>query len=344
MAAMDVSPKTLREVEFREKMRGYHPEDVDHFLEEVAAGLEVLQERLRQAVERAQRAEAAAAEAGGSDETLRKTLVLAQRTADMAVQEAREQAARILAGAEQQAQAILADAEERGRRTLEDAIAECRAELAALETARAQAQQDVDTLNRWLEEHKAHLQETLTEAIAVVERAGVLWPAPSTRPADYPGAAASRPAARPRVRRRRLNPSRLRSRDGDVESRRRRAARARCRPDRRAQAGAGASAPPSARRHWWTPATPIGQRPTRRQALDDFFDDGEELARTGASPAGCDEALSTRPGRARGCPAMLPRLTGALVVAGLGLLLAGAGSRTPWPWSTSPSCARRWPD
>ena len=91
---MDVSPKTLREVEFREKMRGYHPEDVDHFLEEVAAGLEVLQDRLRQAVERAQRAEAAAAEAEGSDETLRKTLVLAQRTADMAVQEAREQAAR----------------------------------------------------------------------------------------------------------------------------------------------------------------------------------------------------------------------------------------------------------
>src|SRR6516165_159348 len=185
---MDVSPKTLREVEFREKMRGYHPEDVDHFLEEVAAGLEVQQERLRQAVERAQRAEAAAAEAGGSDETLRKTLILAQRTADMAVQEAREQAARILAGAEQQAQAMLSDADEKGRRIHEDAIAESRAELSSLETARAQSQQDVDTLNRWLEEHKAHLKETLTEAIAVVERAGVLWPAPSTRPADYPGA------------------------------------------------------------------------------------------------------------------------------------------------------------
>jgi DivIVA domain-containing protein len=183
---MDVSPKTLREVEFREKMRGYHPEDVDHFLEEVAAGLEVLQERLRQAVERAQRAEAAASDAGGSDETLRKTLVLAQRTADMAVAEAREQASRILAGAEQQAQAILVDAEERGRRTHEDTIAECRAELSRLEAARAQSQQDVDTLNRWLEEHKAHLQESLSEAMAAVERAGVMWPSPSTRPVDMP--------------------------------------------------------------------------------------------------------------------------------------------------------------
>lgn len=184
---MDVSPKTLREVEFREKMRGYHPEDVDHFLEQVAAGLEVLQERLRQAVERAQRAEAAASDAGGSDETLRKTLVLAQRTADLAVQEAREQAARILAGAEQQAQSMLAEAEDRGRRTLEDTIAECRAELSKLETSRAQAQQDVDSLNRWVDEHKAHLQEALSDAMTAVDRAGVLWAAPSTRPIDFPG-------------------------------------------------------------------------------------------------------------------------------------------------------------
>jgi cell division septum initiation protein DivIVA len=168
-------------------MRGYHPEDVDHFLEEVAAGLETLQDRIRQAVERAQRAEAAAAEAGGNDEALRKTLVLAQRTADMAVQEAREQAARILAGAEHQAQSLLADAEERSRRTIEDVTADARAELARLETSRAEAQRDVDSLNRWLDEHKAHLVATLREATEAVERAGVMWPAPSTRPIEVPG-------------------------------------------------------------------------------------------------------------------------------------------------------------
>ncbi|MDA8047879.1 MAG: DivIVA domain-containing protein [Actinomycetota bacterium] len=181
---MEVSPKTLREVEFREKMRGYHPEDVDQFLEQVAAGIEVLQDRLRQAVERAQRAEAAASESGGTDETLRKTLVLAQRTADMAVQEAREQASRILGSAEQQAQSIIAEAEERGRRTLEETIAECKAELGRLESSRTQAQQDVETLQRWLDEHKEHLRATLTEALSAVDRAGVLWPAPTSRGAD----------------------------------------------------------------------------------------------------------------------------------------------------------------
>ena len=181
---MEVSPKTLREVEFREKMRGYHPEDVDHFLEQVAAGIEVLQDRLRQAVERAQRAEAEASDAGGADDTLRKTLVLAQRTADLAVQEAREQAARILASAEQQAQSILAGAEERARRTMEDSVADVRAELARLESSRSQAQQDVDTLQRWIEEHKAHLQASLSDALTAVEQAGVLWPAPVTRPVE----------------------------------------------------------------------------------------------------------------------------------------------------------------
>lgn len=181
---MEVSPKTLREVEFREKMRGYHPEDVDHFLEQVAAGLEVMQDRLRQAVERAQRAEAAASEAGGSDETLRKTLVLAQRTADLAVQEAREQAARILAGAEQQAQALLAEAEEHGRRAHEDAINEARAELGRLEAAKEQSQQEVEALEHWLDEHKGHLQASLSDALASVEKVGVLWPAPSAHPVD----------------------------------------------------------------------------------------------------------------------------------------------------------------
>src|ERR1700722_18510283 len=271
---MDVSPKTLREVEFREKMRGYHPEDVDHFLEEVAAGLEVLQERLRQAVERAQRAEAAAAEAGGTDETLRRTLVLAQRTADLAVQEAREQAARILAGAEQQAQAVLADAEERGRRTLEDAVTESPVELTRLETARAQSQQDVDGLNRWLEEHKAHLKDSLSEAMAAVERAGVLWPAPSTRPTEIPGnptvarAAPIQAPPPPPPEPNPVGPDTAMWSPSDDE--------------RREGAGITGAAPPPLptggppRDSGTAPYADVTDGPAD-QALDDFFDDNDEL-------------------------------------------------------------------
>jgi DivIVA domain-containing protein len=212
---MDVSPKTLREVEFREKMRGYHPEDVDQFLERVAAGIEVLQDRLRQSIERAQRAEQAATEAGGNDDALRRTLLLAQRTADLAVQEGREQAARIVAAAEQQFQAKLSDAEQRvqatiseaeqraqaalaeaerragsmvseaehnARRGHEDAIVEVRAELAKLEVTRQRVQMDIDAMTRWVSEHRNALRNALEEALTRVEQIDVSPPPASGAP------------------------------------------------------------------------------------------------------------------------------------------------------------------
>jgi DivIVA domain-containing protein len=186
---MELTAKALREAEFRDKRGGYHPEDVDRLLEEVADGVEVLQDRLRQAVERAQRAEAAAssaaADTSGNDDALRRTLVLAQRTADLAVSEAREQASRIVASAEQQAQALLADAEERARRAHDEAISEIRSELVTLEAVRQRGQQEVDLLNRWVEEHRTHLASTLKEALTVVDRAGTLSPAPSSRPLEF---------------------------------------------------------------------------------------------------------------------------------------------------------------
>jgi cell division initiation protein len=233
---MDVSPKTLREVEFREKMRGYHPEDVDQFLERVAAGIEVLQDRLRQAIERAQRAEQAATEAGGNDDALRRTLLLAQRTADLAVQEGREQAARIVAAAEQQFQAKLTDAEQRAqsmvseaehraqstlgdaerransmvseaeqnaRRGHEDALIEVRAELARLEVTRQRVQTDIDAMSRWVGEHRSALRSALEEALARVEQINVSPPpapgAPYLPDNHQPAAAAEGgPAVAPR--------------------------------------------------------------------------------------------------------------------------------------------------
>ncbi|MBO0693329.1 MAG: DivIVA domain-containing protein [Acidimicrobiaceae bacterium] len=181
---MELTSKALREAEFREKRGGYHPEDVDRLLEEAAIGVDELHERLRQAVERAQKAEAAAADSSGDDESLRRTLVLAQRTADMAIQDAREQATQIVAAAEQQAQALLNDAEERARRAHEDAISEIRSELISLEAVRQRGQEEVDILNNWVQEHRSHLAATLKDALGVVERAGTLSPAPNSHPIE----------------------------------------------------------------------------------------------------------------------------------------------------------------
>src|SRR5258708_3970526 len=126
---MDVSAKTIREVEFREKLRGYNPDDVDNFLERVAAGVELLQDRLRQAMERAARAEQRADESVGGDEALRRTLVLAQRTADLAISEARDQATALIEEAKSQASAIVVDARQQMHQARIEAQRDLRREL-----------------------------------------------------------------------------------------------------------------------------------------------------------------------------------------------------------------------
>jgi cell division initiation protein len=173
---MDVSAQTLREVEFREKLRGYHPDDVDEFLERVAAGVEYLQDRLRQAIERAQRAESRAAETHDGDDALKRTLVLAQRTAEMAVQEARQEADRIATSARAEANAIVAQAEEMARRTIEETQGGIRAELTQLESARDQLRGDISALERHLDQERLRLRASLAEALNAVE--ATLPPAP----------------------------------------------------------------------------------------------------------------------------------------------------------------------
>lgn len=175
---MDVSAQTIRQVEFREKLRGYHQDDVDEFLERVAAGIEILQERLRQATERAVRAEQAATGSREDDESLRRTLVLAQRTADLAVKEAKEQAARVIEEAEGEASGMLAAAGEERRRLAEEAEEQVRTDVARLEAARLELEQDVDRLVRYLDEQRARVKAALAEAARGLDTALSAQPAP----------------------------------------------------------------------------------------------------------------------------------------------------------------------
>jgi DivIVA domain-containing protein len=108
---MELTPKVFDDVEFRERFRGYDPDEVDAFLEQVARSAQELDQKLKDALERAEKAEARAREAGDADEALRRTLVLAQRTADAAVSEAETRAAALMAEAEGKAAATQSDAD-----------------------------------------------------------------------------------------------------------------------------------------------------------------------------------------------------------------------------------------
>src|SRR5437870_779604 len=177
---MELTPQRLREVEFKERWRGYDPEEVDDLLERVAAGLEEFENRVRQATERAVRAEQRASEGGDTDETLRRTLVLAQRTADAAIADAEERAKALVTDAEQRSGAMVTDAERRARVMVTDAEVEARRvtdesetrlreNVSTLETARSKLQDDVDTLGRYLTDERDRLRTTLQALIVRVD-------------------------------------------------------------------------------------------------------------------------------------------------------------------------------
>jgi DivIVA domain-containing protein len=188
IGAMDVTTELLDNAAFREAKRGYNTQDVDEFIEQVKTGvlkaeaevvelrqqLETTDARIAAAEQRAAEAAEQARGASEADETLKRTLVLAQRTADAAIKEAEEQAARTLSSAQDQSARMLADAQEatararadaehEARRAQEEARARVLDELQDLESARDNLLIDVDGLERHLEEQRERVRTTARE-------------------------------------------------------------------------------------------------------------------------------------------------------------------------------------
>ncbi|HYD10751.1 MAG TPA: DivIVA domain-containing protein [Acidimicrobiales bacterium] len=161
---MDISPKLLREVEFREQWRGYNPEEVDEFLERLALGLEELQGRLGDALERASSAERRLLERTDEDE-IRRTLVLAQRTATASVDEAKAEAERLVRETESRCRQLVADAEAQSARLEADIASRRRSELGDLAEERSALQADIEALRRFAEDQR----ELVTDALRRLE-------------------------------------------------------------------------------------------------------------------------------------------------------------------------------
>jgi DivIVA domain-containing protein len=189
---------TLRTVEFRLGLKGYNVDEVDEYLDKAAQEAEALQEhvrqlneRLRQASERIGQLEsekrsepaetqavavstpepaaavaevvapapaAAAAEPALTDETLQRTLLLAQKFVDQTKRESEAEAAEIVARAEQRASEMQAEAE----RSL-------REDVARLEASRTQLAADVESMARHLESERNRLRAALSDILKWVD-------------------------------------------------------------------------------------------------------------------------------------------------------------------------------
>ncbi|HEX5586392.1 MAG TPA: DivIVA domain-containing protein [Acidimicrobiia bacterium] len=200
---MDVTPQELRGSEIKEAWRGYHRDEVDELLERAAVTIENLGQQLATASSRPAPEQAAAAVPVNRDdaEMLQRTLLLAQRAADDAVNEAQAQARKLIEDSEARAQALVGEAEASARRIAESERRRLESEIQDLASRRDMLQADADAL----EEYASAYRDRVRAAIeADLDRLGSgAIDAPGARPelhevdvpAPGPAFAAASPAA-----------------------------------------------------------------------------------------------------------------------------------------------------
>ena len=183
---------SLRTVEFRLGLKGYNVDEVDEYLEKAAVEAESVQEQLRQANERLRQAQTRVAQleeelrqagegvlpitaavpvpdAGVSDDTLQRTLVMAQKFVDQIKQESETEAQDVVAKAEDRARGILAQAEERARQMSVEAEQRLREDVARLEAMRAQLSGDVEKMARHLETERTRLRSSVADMLKFID-------------------------------------------------------------------------------------------------------------------------------------------------------------------------------
>ena len=93
---MVLSPIDIEQKTFRVALRGYAEEEVDQFLDEIVIAIREYERQLRDANERVAVLEEQLEANRETEDRIKKTLVIAQRTADQVVQEARGEASLLI--------------------------------------------------------------------------------------------------------------------------------------------------------------------------------------------------------------------------------------------------------
>ena len=186
---MDVTPQLLRDAEFKEQRKGYDTVEVRAFLARMADAVGRLQDEVSAAQARADRAERRVIDSPPAGDELSRTLVLAQRTADAVLEDARQRAAEIQAEAEAQAATVVADADtrattaaaaadERAASVVAEAEGRVATELVPLLEQRDALQRDIDALRAWSATARTQLADALRRQLALVEAEDTELPPP----------------------------------------------------------------------------------------------------------------------------------------------------------------------
>ncbi len=189
---MAISSKQVREVEFRERMRGYHQDDVDEFLEQVARGIDVLETQLEEAKTKIARYEAnppvvskssttptseprvlssnPASDVSAGNDLIQRTLLLAQRAADQALLDAKKEAELLKEEARRRSDEVIEQANKKANALVEERAKLLASEVDSLEQRRSSLVEEVRTLMSSVATAKEEMRASLMDLVDRLEK------------------------------------------------------------------------------------------------------------------------------------------------------------------------------
>ena len=198
---MEITPRELRDVEIREAFRGYSRDEVNELLERAAATLEATNERVQQMSERLSTVQSETGHTRETEDILHRTLLLAQRAADEAVNEAGAKARQMVDDAEIQSRRLIADAEADARRRGESERRRLEEEVLDLATRRDALLADVEALTRFEADYRDRMVRALEADLTALRSRPPASPGTRPEPSDVqlPTATATPAAPAPAV-------------------------------------------------------------------------------------------------------------------------------------------------
>jgi cell division septum initiation protein DivIVA len=183
---MDVTPQELRGTEIKEAWRGFNRDEVDDLLERAASTIEHLQRQLHEFETRLATAPASAPSGEAAPlpvnrddaEMLQRTLLLAQRAADDAVNEAQARARQLVDEAETRAQSLVGEAESTARRIAESERRRLEDEISDLAARRDELAVDADALDAYVSSYRDRLRHAIEADLERLTGGGVEPPSP----------------------------------------------------------------------------------------------------------------------------------------------------------------------
>ena len=170
---MSLTPQDVQR-DFKERFRGYDPDEVDDHLSRLADRLVSLQDERDQLVERVRELERSGGGNGNngtldSERLLKRTLIAAEQTADRVVSEAESEAERVVSDARRRADELLASARSAADREWREA-----------RDGADRVRRAVAHLRAFRDDYTERVRSAIAEQLAVLDRVGDLPEIPSS--------------------------------------------------------------------------------------------------------------------------------------------------------------------